>query len=111
VEESMTAIYGERLTFGQENGPDVEMIVFGDEYYARYETENGYPVLYDDALGLFTYALLDDGRFFSSGVPISQAPPLEAQQHAQESDPVRHAKVAAKLAARTPPDESSHAEP
>ena len=33
----MSAIFGEVLTFGQENGPDVRLRVFGDEHYARYE--------------------------------------------------------------------------
>jgi len=102
----VTAIFGERLTFGQEKGPDVELVVFGDEYYARYETADGYPVIYDEDLGLFTYALLNDGKFGSSGVPLAQAPPPEGQPHVQESEAVRHAKVAEKVAARTPPDGS-----
>ena len=31
----MSAIFGEVLTFGQENGPDIRLRVFGDELYAR----------------------------------------------------------------------------
>ena len=103
----MTAIFGDTLSLGQQNGPDVELVVFGDEYYARYETQDGFPVIYDHDLGLFAYALLDDGRFVSSGVPLSEIPPLDVQLHAQESESVRQAKVAEKLAAMTPPDESS----
>jgi hypothetical protein len=40
----MSAIFGELLTFGQENGPDIRLRVFGDEHYARYETVDGYTV-------------------------------------------------------------------
>jgi hypothetical protein len=30
----MSAIFGEILTLGQQNGPDVQLKVFGDEHYA-----------------------------------------------------------------------------
>ena len=33
----MSAIFGETLTFRQENGPEVELVAFGDEFYARAE--------------------------------------------------------------------------
>ena len=49
----MSAIFGEILTFGQENGPEIALRVFGDEHYARYENLDGYSALYDDQLGLF----------------------------------------------------------
>ena len=32
----MSAIFGETLTFGQANGPDIRLRVTGDEFYARY---------------------------------------------------------------------------
>ena len=32
----MSAIFGEALTFGQANGPDIMLRVFGDENDARY---------------------------------------------------------------------------
>ena len=96
----MAGVFGERVTIGQANGPDVELVVHGDEHYARYETPDGYSAVYDQDLGLFTYALLQDGRFHSSRVPIGQAPPPGAQQHAQESAEVRIAKAAERQAAR-----------
>ena len=99
----MTAIFGETLTFGQENGPDVELVVFGDEFYARYETKAGYTVMYDSDLGLFCYALVLDGRFASSGVPMTEEPLPELELQAKESDAVRHAKAAERIAARSPP--------
>jgi hypothetical protein len=96
----MAGVFGEQVTIGQANGPDVELVVHGDEHYARYETPDGYSAVYDENLGLFTYALLRDGRFHSSGVPVGQAPPPGAQQHAQESAEVRIAKAAERQAAR-----------
>ena len=69
----MSAIFGEVLTFGQANGPDITLRVFGDEHYARYEDMNGYSAVYDDQLGLFCYARLSAGSFRSTGVPLSQA--------------------------------------
>ena len=67
----MSAIFGEALTFGQANGPDVPLKVFGDEHYARYEDLNGYTAVYDDERGLFCYARLSAGSFRSTGVPLS----------------------------------------
>ena len=41
----MSAIFGETLIFQQDNGPSVELVIFGDEFYARYETTDGYTVV------------------------------------------------------------------
>lgn len=99
----MSAIFGETLAFGQENGPEVQLVVFGDEFYARYETPDGYAVVYDSGKGLFCYATLHEGTFQSSGVPLTEKPPTGLQPHAKESDHVRQARVAAKIAERSPP--------
>ena len=80
----MSAIFGETLTFGQEKGPDVKLIVFGDELYARYEDLNGYTVVYDPELGLFCYARLAAGVFRSTGVPVGEPPPADLARHLQE---------------------------
>ncbi len=89
----MTAIFGELLSFDQENGPEVKLRVFGDEFYARYETEEGYTAIYDETLGKFTYARIKDGRFVSSGVDLSHNPPLGLEKHLEESDEVRMKKA------------------
>lgn len=52
----MSAIFGEYLIFRQEKGPDVELVVHGDEFYSRYETVDGYTVVYDVDRGLYCYA-------------------------------------------------------
>lgn len=91
--QEMTAIFGELLSFDQENGPEVKLRVFGDEFYARYETEEGYTAIYDEILGKFTYARIKDGRFVSSGVDLSHNPPLGLEKHLEESDEVRMKKT------------------
>ena len=91
----MTAINGQRLTFGQRDGSEVQLLVFGTELYARYETPDGYSAVYDDALGAFCYARLADGAFVSLGAPVTGAPPPAAVRHGQESEEVRQAKSAA----------------
>jgi hypothetical protein len=58
----MVARLDEILTFEQENGPDVELVVFGDEFYARCETRDSYPVVYDTDPGLSCTHLLRPGQ-------------------------------------------------
>jgi M6 family metalloprotease-like protein len=88
----MSAIFGEYLIFRQENGPDVELVVFGDEFYARYETTDGYTVVYDLDLGLYCYADEQNGRFVSTVTPVSKAPPVGLRRHLKESPAVRNGK-------------------
>ena len=96
----MSAIFGELMSFDQENGPEIELRVFGDEFYARYETEEGYTAIYDEDLGLFTYARLKDGRFLSSGLDLSRSPPPDLEKHLEESDEVRLDKAAKRFSRR-----------
>lgn len=96
----MSAIFGELMSFDQDNGPEVKLRVFGDEFYARYETEEGYTAIYDDDLGLFTYARLKDGRFLSSGLDLSRSPPPDLEKHLEESDEVRLDKAAKRFSRR-----------
>ena len=102
----MTGVFGQTATFSQENGPDIDLIVFGDEWYGRYETPAGYPVIYDQQKGLFCYASVREGRYVSTEVPASDDPPPGVQQHARESEAVRHAKVRQRRADRGGSDTS-----
>lgn len=86
----MSAIFGEYLTFRQEKGPDVELVVFGDEFYARYETVDGYTVVYDVDLGLYCYADVQNGQFISTATPLSKRQPLGLRRHLKESPEVRN---------------------
>ena len=103
----MSAIFGEILTLGQPNGPEVRLRVFGDEHYARYEDLSGYTVVFDKAAGRFCYAALQGNRFRSTGVPVGQVPPDGLVKHLQESPAARHAhteerRLARSVAARAP---------
>lgn len=102
----MGKLSGQKVTIGQEKGPDIDLVVHGDEFYARYETPGGYPVVYDDARGFFCYALLRDGRFLSSGVPASAPPPPAARREVTESPAVRQMSAAARETSRRSPPEA-----
>jgi len=88
----MSVIRGETLVFSQEGGPDVELVVFGDEFYARYETTDGYTVVYDDPIGHFCYARLVEGELASSKRPTKKGPPPGLRKHIRESAEVRNRK-------------------
>lgn len=90
----MSAVFGERLTFGQANGQDVELVVWGDEWYSVYETVSGYPAVYDEQLGVFCYAQVVEGEFRSTKAPITGDPPAGVEPHARESDDIRAEKAA-----------------
>ena len=90
----MSAIFGEILTFGQQNGPDVRLKVFGDEHYARYETSTATPS--STTSGQFCYARLAAGAFRSTGVPASRPPPRGPARHLQEAAGDRRGEGAAR---------------
>lgn len=92
----MSAIFGEILTFGQENGPEIALRVFGDEHYARYENMDGYSAIYDDQLGVFCYARLSAGSFRSTGTPLSARLPAGLVRHLQESQETIAARAQAR---------------
>lgn len=89
----MVGAFGEKASLGQANGPEVELVVYGTELYARYETLDGYSVVYDETLGLFCYARVVAGSFQSTEVPVTSPPPPGLERHAVESDNVRMEKI------------------
>jgi M6 family metalloprotease-like protein len=100
----MSAIFGETLIFSQENGSDVELVVYGDEFYARYETKDGYTVVYDIDEGQYCYAILLNGRFASSGAPTTKPPPVGIKKHLKESEAVRNEKFEERFVRMSPPE-------
>jgi len=92
----MSAIFGETLTFGQANGPDVRLRVTGDEYYASYETLDGYAAVHDTDRGLFCYGELVNGALVSSGIPVTSAPPRGVPRHLREAAAVRQRRFQAR---------------
>ncbi|MCX6680578.1 MAG: M6 family metalloprotease domain-containing protein [Methanothrix sp.] len=99
----MSSIFGEFLTFPQEKGPEVQLRVYGDEFYSRYENTDGYSVVYDQDHGLYCYAFLILGEFVSSGVDLSLSPPDGVRRHFKESEEVRNRKFEARYAKMNPP--------
>lgn len=90
----MSAIVGEKLTFGQGDGTEIRLVVFGDEHYARYEKEDGYTVVYDSAQGLFCYADIANGHLVSTGVSARVGAPAGIRRHLRESGAIRQSKRA-----------------
>lgn len=94
----MSAILGESLLFPQRNGPQIRLTVFGDEFYSYQEDDNGYSVIYDPEIGLYTYARLMGGMLTSTGVPLHQDPPAGVKRHLRESQEVIASKFEEKFA-------------
>jgi M6 family metalloprotease-like protein len=68
---------GDVMFLKQPDGSRVEVVVYGDEWYARIESPAGYTVVRDDATGVICYARLsaDGQRLESTGVAIGDAVP------------------------------------
>jgi len=104
----MSGIFGDTLTFNQEEGGAVELVAFGDDKYARYETLDGYSVVYDADRGAYCYAETDGAgpgrRFVSSGVLLSEPPPAGLPRHLREGQVYRR-EVFKDRVLRTIPEE------
>jgi M6 family metalloprotease-like protein len=102
----MSAIFGETLRFSQRDGDDLPLVVQGDEMYARYETVDGYTVVYDEEVGAYCYAEIDGPHFRSSGRRADRAtPPGGLPRHLHEGAEVRNGRVADRHRDMVPPDQ------
>ena len=99
---TLSAIFNERVTLGQVNGSEIQLRVTGDEFYAVYESAEGYTAVNDIDRGIFCHATLDKGLLKSSGVAIGEAPPAGSTRHLREAPEVRRGRRAS---GRVPPDE------
>nr|VFJ49702.1 MAG: M6 family metalloprotease domain-containing protein [Candidatus Kentron sp. FW]VFJ52152.1 MAG: M6 family metalloprotease domain-containing protein [Candidatus Kentron sp. FW] len=86
----MSVLLGQFTTFPQGDGPDIQLKVFGDEFYARYENREGYTVVYDPKKEKYCYAMLEVGHLVSSGIPADQPAPKDLPYHVQEDKDVRN---------------------
>lgn len=86
----MCELSGDVVVLGQHNGGDIQLRVYGDEFYARYETLDGYTVLYDTDVGSYCYAILSAGRLTSGGIPATKPAPATIPKHLQEDPAVRN---------------------
>ena len=63
------------ITFKQPDGTTVQLIGSGDEFYAVFETLDGYTVVFDPARKAYCFAQLgSDGQLVSSGVQVQVGP-------------------------------------
>jgi M6 family metalloprotease-like protein len=99
----MCLILGKTRTFPQGDGPMVQLRVFGDEFYARYETLDGYTVVYDTRLEKYCFAVLIKGSLTSSGSPMDKPIPPGIVRHLQEDKEIRNKKFDYKYAIMRPP--------
>ncbi len=74
---------GLETTWVQPGGAELQLRVFGDEYYARTETTDGYTVVYNSADNAYHYAVLSaDGTTFDlTGAEVGGKPPGGLVKH------------------------------
>ncbi len=89
---TMTAVNNQKVWLGQANGPEVELIVSGNPLYATYQTPQGYAAIYDDNLGLYCYADLQEGSYVSTGISVALPAPARLPPKLIESGEVRARK-------------------
>ena len=76
----------------QHDGEAIALSVYGDEFYARYETQEGYTVVYDTDIGCYCYAMCSSGHFVSTGAHVGKVIPIGIRRHLKESPQVRNQK-------------------
>ena len=80
-----TPFYGEKFTFTNPDDSTIEVRGWGNQYYAVFETLDGYTVVKDPATGFYTYAKLSDDKneLLSTDARIDQVDPqsLGLQPH------------------------------
>ena len=103
----MSAIFGETLTFTQATGEPIRLVVFGDDMFARYETVDGFTVVYDEDVGRFCYANTTARGIASSGVPADEPPPQRLARHQHASRQLRNERVRDHLDGMLPVESSS----
>lgn len=83
VPAAAAPLMGETVPIRQPDGAYVDVVVWGDEFYAVGETEDGYTVARDAQTGFLCYARLsDDGRaLVSTGIQARELPPAGLPLH------------------------------
>lgn len=102
----MSLLSGECVLCDQSRGDPVSLRIFGDEFYARYETEDGYTTVYDSARRCYCYATLAGGRLTSTGVPLHKHIPAGLSRHLQEEPSIRREKFERRYNNLRPREES-----
>ena len=73
------------FTFTNPDGSEIQVRGWGDQYYARFETMDGFTVVKDPDTGYYQYAKLseDKNQLLPTGVKVGEADPrsLRLPQH------------------------------
>tara|TARA_R110002153_G_scaffold40633_3_gene116241 strand:- start:12165 stop:14438 length:2274 start_codon:yes stop_codon:yes gene_type:complete len=105
----MSALNGEVIIADQSVGDPIQLKIFGDEFYARRETIDGYTVVYDTQRGEYCYAKLAAGRLVSSGIPLHKNKPITLRKHLKDSPKVRNEKFGLRYQQLRPSEEVGNA--
>lgn len=100
----MSSLNGEVIPADQGIGDPLQLRIFGDEFYARRETLDGYTVIYDSERRYYCYATLAVGRFVSTGVPVHKPAPPGLRKHLKEAPEIRNEKFGQRYARIRPPE-------
>jgi len=103
----MSSLNGEVILVDQSVGDSLQLRIFGDEFYARRETLEGYTVIYDTEQRRYCYATLAAGRFVSTGIPVYKPAPRNLRRHLKENPEVRNEKFGLRYAHIRPPEEDA----
>ncbi len=101
----MSSLNGEVILADQSVGNALQLRVFGDEFYARHETLDGFTVIYDTEQRRYCYATLAVGRFVSSGIPVYKPAPRDLRRHLKEHPKCRNEKFGLRHAFIRRPEE------
>lgn len=103
----MSSLNGEVIVCGQRIGDPVQLRIYGDEFYGRRETLDGYTTVYDSSRHCYCYATLAVGHFMSTGIPTSKPVPGELRRHLKEDPKVRNEKFGLRYGHIRPPEETA----
>jgi len=104
----MSSLNGEVILADQSVGDPLQLRIFGDEFYARRETTDGFTVVYDSEQRQYCYATLAAGRFVSTGIPVYKPAPPNLRRHLKEDPEVRNEKFGQRYARLRPPEEDAN---
>ncbi len=104
----MSSLNGEVILADQGVGDPLQLRIYGDEFYARRETLDGYTVIYDSQQRRYCYATLAVGRFVSTGIPAYKPAPANLRRHLKEDPEVRNEKFGLRYQRIRPVEEDAN---
>ena len=89
-----TPFVNEKFTFTNPDGTTVEVIGTGNQFFAHFETVDGYTVIKDPESGFYTYATTSEDNGFLA--PIDNA--IVGQTDPKKLDLEKHVRVSSAVA-------------